>query len=178
MDVLQKPCLKICTALSARPLDDGWYGATRRCFTPLRWQNWQNSSAAKWGPLSDTTDSGMPNLANSWRRCCMVSSAVAVVISFAVSITVRAKSSYFFPPLGGLAVESTDCHPWDWHSGISFSHLQRVSQWKSHAYQYDHYLSHMQSILSHNIRNSGHQKDKCISISWLESCLGDRRSTL
>ena len=52
--------LSVCTALSARPLDAGWYGALVRCLMPLRWTNAANSSLVKAVPLTETITSGNP----------------------------------------------------------------------------------------------------------------------
>ena len=52
--------LKVWTALSARPLVAGWYGAEVLCRIPLRRMNSSNSELVKADPLSDTNSSGMP----------------------------------------------------------------------------------------------------------------------
>ena len=52
--------LKVWTALSACPLDEGWCGDVRICCIPLFFINCWNSSDTKEGPLSDTSCSGSP----------------------------------------------------------------------------------------------------------------------
>lgn len=37
-------CLKVRTNCSANPLEEGWYGAHRKCLTPLAWVNAANSA--------------------------------------------------------------------------------------------------------------------------------------
>ena len=52
--VFLRPALIVCTALSANPLLDGWYGEHLMCFMPFAPQNCPNSSLVKQLPLSDT----------------------------------------------------------------------------------------------------------------------------
>jgi len=34
-DIWRRACFIICTALSAKPLEDGWYGAENMCLMPF-----------------------------------------------------------------------------------------------------------------------------------------------
>ena len=45
--------LKVLTKCSARPFEDGWYGAVLICFTTLCFRNNPNSSDMNCGLLSD-----------------------------------------------------------------------------------------------------------------------------
>ena len=54
-----RPCLNVWTAPSARPFDDGWYGAVRVCVIPFFLKKLVNSSLVNWVPLSVTILSGM-----------------------------------------------------------------------------------------------------------------------
>lgn len=71
-----------CLNLSANPLDDGWYGEDRMCFTPLAFKNWANSTDTNCGPLSDTSWSGNPWALNTCRSTDMVFAEVVDVISY------------------------------------------------------------------------------------------------
>ena len=68
--------LKLWTMRSAKPLVDGWYGAPVTCRIPFISVKYLNSPDTNWGPLSDTTCSGRPILANKDRRVATVSAAV------------------------------------------------------------------------------------------------------
>ena len=65
-------CLKIFTALSARPFVAGWYGADVIWRMPLDLTNAWHSSEKNCAPLSLTICSGISNLANESRRTSMV----------------------------------------------------------------------------------------------------------
>ena len=62
-------------------LDGIWYGAALRCLTPLPIRNDLNSSAINCGPLSVTTQSGRPCVANTWHNASIVFTAVVLAIS-------------------------------------------------------------------------------------------------
>ena len=64
-----KLCLKVCTARSTIPFDDGWYGVTRMWWIPFTQQYDQNSSEENCGPLSETKVSGSPKRENIIRNC-------------------------------------------------------------------------------------------------------------
>ena len=70
--------LNVCTSLSAKPFDAGWYGEQRMCFTPFFLQKVANSSEVNCGPLSLTNCVGKPWAAN--RR--LISVMVCVDVSF------------------------------------------------------------------------------------------------
>ena len=57
--------LSVYTALSAKPFVAGWYGAEVICLTPFLFKNVRNSALVKAVPLSDTTVSGNPCVANT-----------------------------------------------------------------------------------------------------------------
>ena len=65
-------CLKVCTALSARPFVAGWCGADVIWRMPLDLKNAWNSSETNCAPLSLMICSGIPNLANKSHRTSMV----------------------------------------------------------------------------------------------------------
>ena len=73
-------CLKYCTYLSAIPFEAGWPTGVGVC---LMWffcrKSW-NSSLMNWVPLSVTTCSGIPNVANRRRSWEMVEEAEMRVI--------------------------------------------------------------------------------------------------
>ncbi len=54
--------LKVCTALSAKPLDEGWYGADVTCVIPFYVMNSLVCSLTKHCALSDTIISGIPRV--------------------------------------------------------------------------------------------------------------------
>jgi len=59
--IWRKACLNVCTALSASPLNEGWYGAENVCLIPFCFMN---SSLVKVGPLSVTICCGRPCVEN------------------------------------------------------------------------------------------------------------------
>ena len=58
--VLLRASLTVCTARSAIPLEDGWYGATVTCRIPFLFVNSWNSILVKAVLLSETRTSGRP----------------------------------------------------------------------------------------------------------------------
>ena len=60
--ILFKPSFAVWTALSAKPFDEGWYGAVVKCLMPFRHDamNSSNSFDMNAGPLSDPRVSGNP----------------------------------------------------------------------------------------------------------------------
>ena len=56
-----RPCLSVCTTLSAKPFEDGWYVMSH---IPFLVRNCLNSALTKQKPLSVTTVCGIPNRAN------------------------------------------------------------------------------------------------------------------
>ena len=58
--ILFKPSFTVWTALSAKPFDEGWYGAVVKCLMPFRRMNSSNSFDTNAGPLSDPRVSGKP----------------------------------------------------------------------------------------------------------------------
>ena len=72
---------KICTDLSAAPLDAGWYGGVSVCFTPLFFKNDLKMDEVNCGPLSETTSSGNPKEANKLRNMSQVLSAEVFLVS-------------------------------------------------------------------------------------------------
>ena len=65
-------CLKVCTALSARPFAAGWYSADVIWRMPLGLTNAWNFSETNFARLSLTICSGIPNLVNKSLRPLMV----------------------------------------------------------------------------------------------------------
>ena len=57
--------LRVCTALSAKPFVAGWYEADVICLMPFLFKNVRNSALVNAAPLSDTTVSGKPCIANT-----------------------------------------------------------------------------------------------------------------
>ena len=57
--------LRVCTALLAKPLVAGWYGADVICLMPFLFKNVRNSALVNAVLLSDTTVSGKPCIANT-----------------------------------------------------------------------------------------------------------------
>ena len=72
---LLTPLLKVWTARSAKPFEEGWYGDTRICRTPLSAQKFLNSALVKPDPLSETICDGKPWVMNSDCSLAMVHSA-------------------------------------------------------------------------------------------------------
>jgi len=77
---VRRACLKVRTKHSAAPLEEGWYGALRICFTWLALRNSLNSSAVNCGPLSDTSCSGNPNEENKRCNSWMIADEVVEII--------------------------------------------------------------------------------------------------
>ena len=63
--IFLSPAFTVCTALSACPFDEGWYGAVVICLMPFLLMNSLNSALVNDDPLSETTTSGSPWLANN-----------------------------------------------------------------------------------------------------------------
>ena len=79
-------CLNDCTALSASPLDDGWYGGDGRCLIPFRLKNDSNSALVKFRALSVTIREGRPNSANAPRRAVMIADVVEFIIRTSIHL--------------------------------------------------------------------------------------------
>ena len=75
--VFFNPALIVCTALSAKPLLDGWYGGHLTCFMPFALENCSNSSLVKQLPLSETMVIGSHSKANVCRSFMIVALVVA-----------------------------------------------------------------------------------------------------
>ena len=71
------PVLKVFTAVSARPLEAGWYGEDVTCLIPLHCKKDSNSWLTKADPLSVTMTCGIPNCANN--TCSLSTTARDVV---------------------------------------------------------------------------------------------------
>ena len=65
----------------AKPLEEGWYGDTWICLTPLNWQKLANSPDTNCGLLSETSCSGKPLATNIFLSTATVWVAVVVDIS-------------------------------------------------------------------------------------------------
>ena len=85
----------VCTARSANPLLEGWYGEHLTCFMPFALQNCSNSSLVKQLPLYETMVIGSPSTANVCRRFVIVALVVADGNAFESSNAVFCFSSYF-----------------------------------------------------------------------------------
>jgi len=101
------PDFKVWITLSASPVDAEWYGAVLTCRMLLDFMNLSKSCLLKADPLSQTSTSGIPCVANEARRLLMV---VVVFAGFT-----RCKSTHFvlasiiiqnIDPRNGIAVES------------------------------------------------------------------------
>ena len=57
--------MSACTKHSASPLEDGWYGVLRMCFTLLAFMKSQKLDDVNCGLLSDTSCPGNPYEANN-----------------------------------------------------------------------------------------------------------------
>ena len=57
---LVKTALAVYTERSAASISAGWYGGTQEDLTTLCFKNWENSSDASCGSLSETNSSGIP----------------------------------------------------------------------------------------------------------------------
>ena len=75
--VFFNPAFTVCTARSANPLLDGWYGEHLTCFIPFALQNCSNSSLVKQLPLSETMVIGSHSTANVCRSFVIVALVVA-----------------------------------------------------------------------------------------------------
>ena len=65
--------LMVCTACSASPFEEGWYGAYLTCLMPLRALNFENIFLLKLLALSDMITGGLPCVANVRRNTLSVS---------------------------------------------------------------------------------------------------------
>ena len=74
------PVLKVFTALSAGPLEAGWYGGDVKCLIPLYCKKDSNSWLTKADPLSVTMVCGIPNCANNTRSLSVTATDVVVDI--------------------------------------------------------------------------------------------------
>lgn len=96
------PSLNILTPLSARPFEDGWYGATRICEFHLLYKRPETQlQQNNWRPLSETIDSGAPNRAKMMRRAWIVVVAVHTPARTTLKIYCVRQSppSTFYPTL-------------------------------------------------------------------------------
>ena len=75
--VFFNPAFTVCTALSANPLLDGWYGEHLTCFMPFALQNCSNSSLVNQLQLSESMVIRSPITANVCRSFVIVALVVA-----------------------------------------------------------------------------------------------------
>ena len=75
------PSLNVCTALSTRPLEAGWYGGALTCRMPFRFTNYANSSLVNIAALSETIVSGRPRLEKVFLINSIVTADVAEFIA-------------------------------------------------------------------------------------------------
>ena len=145
------PSLKVCTALSARPFEAGWYGATFWWAIPFSPTNFWNSALVKTVALSETITRGNPKIEKIFLSFSMVETEVVLDIMWTSNHLLCASTTTrnIFPrkgPAKSMCIRdqgrSGQCHGWigakgglcrtDWQVWQLFTSASRSSSILGH----------------------------------------------
>jgi len=114
--IVPGPCIWkiVWIALSARPLEDGWYGAENMCTMPFSLEKAWNCSLHNVGPLSVIIFYGTPWVEKTNHNLWTVFSAVICYITSTLSGCPLAKAMYNSCTNGGYCSQSLCCWMYAW----------------------------------------------------------------